>query len=144
MLYYSRKSKASGYTLYKQEFQNAKNTYFNAIKGAKLAHWNKFLENEDSQSIFKAMKYTKDTLYQPIPSIYSGNSDLKSTFQEKCDIFRAELFPPPPNTEPISLINYRPSSKWEWPILSKIELEQACTSKIKGKSAIRDLFPQAS
>jgi hypothetical protein len=63
MLYYSRKSKASGYTLYKQEFQNAKNTYFNAIKGAKLAHWNKFLENEDSQSIFKAMRYTKDTLY---------------------------------------------------------------------------------
>ncbi len=38
MLYYSRKSKASGYTLYKQELQNAKNTYFNAIKSTKLAH----------------------------------------------------------------------------------------------------------
>lgn len=63
MLYYSRKSKASGYTLYKQELQNAKNTYFNAIKSTKLAHWNKFLENEDSQSIYKAMKYTKDTMY---------------------------------------------------------------------------------
>jgi hypothetical protein len=48
MLYYSRKSKASGYTLYKQELQKAKNTYFIAIKGAKLAHWNKFLENKDS------------------------------------------------------------------------------------------------
>jgi hypothetical protein len=69
------------------------------------------------------MKYTKDTLYEPIPSILSSNSgnsgnssnssnsDLKSTFQEKCDIFRAELFPLPPNTEPISLINYRPSLK---------------------------------
>jgi hypothetical protein len=63
MLYYSHKSKALGYTFYKQEFQNAKNTYFNAIKSTKLAHWNKFLENEDSQSIFKAMKYTKNTLY---------------------------------------------------------------------------------
>jgi hypothetical protein len=48
MLYYSHKSKASGYTLYKQEFQSTKNTYFNAIKGAKLAYWNKFLENKDS------------------------------------------------------------------------------------------------
>ena len=135
ILYYSRKSKALGYTLYKQELQKAKNTYFIAIKGAKLAYWNKFLENKDSQSIFKAMKYTKDTLYKLIPSILSSNSrnsgnssnssnsDLKSTFQEKCDIFRAELFLLPPNTKPISLINYRPSSKQEWPILSKIELE---------------------
>ena len=48
MLYYSRKFKASGYTLYKQELQNARNTYFNSIKSTKLAHWNKFLENEDS------------------------------------------------------------------------------------------------
>jgi hypothetical protein len=38
MLYYSHKSKALGYILYKQEFQNTKNTYFNTIKGAKLAH----------------------------------------------------------------------------------------------------------
>jgi len=38
MLVYSRKSKALGYTLYKQELQNAKNTYFNAIKSTKLAH----------------------------------------------------------------------------------------------------------
>ena len=96
------------------------------------------------------MKYTKDTLYQPIPSILSGNSgnssnssnSLKSTFQEKCNIFRAELFPLPPNTEPISLINCTPSSKWEWPILSKIELEQACTSKIKGKTPGPDLVTQ--
>jgi hypothetical protein len=71
------------------------------------------------------MKYTKDTLYQLIPSILSSNSgnsgnssnssnssnSLKSTFQEKCDIFRAELFSLPPNTKPISLINYKPSSK---------------------------------
>ena len=139
MLYYSRKYKASGYTLYKQELQNAKNTYFNAIKSTKLAHWNKFLENEDSQSIFKAMKYTKDTIYQPIPSILSSNSELKSTFQEKCNIFRTVLFPLPPIAEPTSLTNYRSSSKWDWPILSKIELEQACTSKVKGKTPGPDL-----
>jgi hypothetical protein len=80
MLFYSRKFKASGYTLYKQELQNVKNTYFNAIKSTKLAHWNKFLRNEDTQSIFKAMKYTKDTIYQPISSILDSNNELKSTF----------------------------------------------------------------
>jgi len=69
------------------------------------------------------MKYTKDTIYQSIPSILSSNKELKSTFQKKYNIFRTELFPLSPNTEPTSLINYRPSSKWKWPILSKIELE---------------------
>ena len=86
------------------------------------------------------MKYTKDTIYQPIPSILDNSSnELKSTFQEKYNIFRTVLFPLPSNTEPTSLINYRPSSKWDWPILSKIELEQAYTSKIKGKTPGLDL-----
>jgi hypothetical protein len=49
------------------------------------------------------------------------------------------LFLLPPNTEFTSLINYRPSSKWDWPILSKIELEQACISKIKEKTPGPDL-----
>jgi hypothetical protein len=66
------------------------------------------------------MKYTKDILYKLIPSILnsnsrnssnSSNSNLKSTFQEKYNIFRAKLFLLPPNTKPISLINYRPSLK---------------------------------
>jgi hypothetical protein len=57
------------------------------------------------------MKYTKDTIYQPIPSILSSNKELKSTFQEKYNIFRTELFLLSPNTESISLINYRPSLK---------------------------------
>jgi hypothetical protein len=70
------------------------------------------------------MKYTKDTIYQPIPSILDNSSnELKSTFQEKCNIFRTILFSLPPSIVPISLIDYRPSSKWDWPILSKIELE---------------------
>ena len=58
------------------------------------------------------MKYTKDTIYQPIPSILDSNSnELKSTFQKKYNIFRTKLFPLPLNTEPTSLINYRPSLK---------------------------------
>jgi hypothetical protein len=81
MSYFYRKVKASDYTLYKKELLDAKNHYFNLIKRAKLEHWNSFLEKEDSQSIFKAMSYTKDTNTQPIPSIYSSQtSDYKSTF----------------------------------------------------------------
>ena len=71
MLYYSRKSKALGYSLYKKELLDAKNIYFNSIKIKKTKHQNNFLENKDTQSIFKAMSYTKDTSQQPMPSIYS-------------------------------------------------------------------------
>jgi hypothetical protein len=52
------------------------------------------------------------------------------------------LFPLPPIAKPISLIDYRPSSKWKWPILSKIELELVCTSKIKEKTPGLDLVTQ--
>ena len=77
----SRKAKASGYTLYKKELSEAKNSYFNTIKIEKTKHWNQFLEKEDAQSIFKAMSYTKDTSIQSIPSIYSNQTnEHKSTF----------------------------------------------------------------
>ena len=59
--YFSRLAKRSSFTLYKQELLGAKNNYFNSIKEAKTKHWNLFLEKEDSQSIFKAMSYTRDT-----------------------------------------------------------------------------------
>ena len=38
MLKYSRKFKQSTYTLFREEFYSAKNTYFNAIKLAKQEH----------------------------------------------------------------------------------------------------------
>ena len=55
-----RKSQNNPYL--RQEYQTAKNQYFNAIKRAKTDHWNQFLEKEDPQSIFKAMAYTKDII----------------------------------------------------------------------------------
>jgi hypothetical protein len=48
MLRYSHKLKASGYILFKEEFLNIKNTYFNLIKKAKSKYWNTFLEKEDT------------------------------------------------------------------------------------------------
>ena len=60
MLNIGRKSQNNPY--FRQEYQLAKNRYFNAIKRAKTNYWNQFLEKEDLQLIFKAMAYTKDIM----------------------------------------------------------------------------------
>jgi hypothetical protein len=141
--YFCRKAKRSNFTLYTKELNDARNNYFNSIKEAKSSHWNQFLEKEDTQSIFKAMSYTKDTSNQPLPSIYSSiDRTLKSTFSDKCCTLRNTLFPTPPNSAPVSLENYQPSKSWKWPKLTKVELKEACISKIKGKTPGPDLITQ--
>src|ERR1700710_2940136 len=103
----SRKFKALGYSLFKKELLNAKNLYFNTIKIEKLKHWNLFLEKEDTQSIYKAMSYTKEYTSQTIPSLFNSQTNtFISTFQEKSDTFRNTLFPPPPISSPINLNSY--------------------------------------
>jgi ribonuclease HI len=138
-----RKNKASGYNLYKEELKEAKNVYFNTIKLEKQKHWNKFLEKEDSQSIFKAMSYTKNSSNSIIPSLFNQETNrLESTFQDKCNIFKSTLFPEPPYSLPINISNYRSNKNWDWPLLSRIELDNACTTKIKGKTPGPDLITQ--
>jgi hypothetical protein len=89
------------------------------------------------------MSYTKDTSNQPLPSIYSSiDRTLKSTFSDKCCTLRNTLFPTPPNSAPVSLENYQPSKSWKWPKLTKVELKEACISKIKGKTPGPDLITQ--
>ena len=81
MLRLSRKAKALGYTLFKEELSNTKNNYFNTIKETKSKHWNSFLKKEDSQSIFKAISYTKDYTTNNLPSINNPiTKEVKSTF----------------------------------------------------------------
>jgi ribonuclease HI len=127
----------------KQQYTTAKNTYFNTIKAAKTGHWNAFLEKEDPKSIFKAMAYTKDLLKQPIPSIQNIATDtLEDSFTGKCEAFRTTLFPDPPGAPDIDLLNYQQDELWKWPKLSKTELENACTTKIKGKTPGPDLITQ--
>src|ERR1700709_2020366 len=145
MLRFSRKFKASGYlsSIIKKELLNAKNLYFNTIKIEKLKHWNLFLEKEDTQSIYKAMSYTKEYTSQTIPSLFNSQTNtFKLTFQEKSDTFRNTLFPPPPISSPINLNSYIANKEWKWPKLSYIELENSCTSKIKGKTPGPDLITQ--
>jgi Reverse transcriptase (RNA-dependent DNA polymerase)/Endonuclease-reverse transcriptase len=120
----------------KQPYLQAKNSYFLAIKRAKRNHWNQFLEKEDPQSIYKAMAYTKDRQTEKLPSILKRES-----FQDKCDILRETLFPPPPQAPEPSWDTYRPSN-WNWSILTSSELENACSAKIKGKTPGPDSIGQ--
>ncbi len=102
----------------KQQYTTAKNTYFNIIKVAKTGYQNTFLEKEDLKSIFKAMAYIK------------------------YEAFRTTLFLDPPRAPDIDLLNYQQDKHQKQPKLSKTELENACTTKIKGKTPGPDLITQ--
>ena len=127
--------------LWKKDYLLARNTYFQAIKAAKQEHWNQFLEKEDPKSIFKAMSYTKDENKQRIPSIRSSPDKLEESFKGKCDAFVKTLFPPPPESEPVSWDHYQ-EKQWEWPVLSRIELQNACSAKIKSSTPGPDCITQ--
>ena len=112
----------------KQEYLKAKNTYFLAIKKAKREHWNQFLTKEDPQTIYKAMSYTKDSYVGTIPNI-SGETDFKG----KCKAFKNTLFPTLPEATRPNW-SYRPNNSWKQSKLTKVELTDACSTKIKGKT----------
>jgi hypothetical protein len=87
------------------------------------------------------MSYTKDVIAQPIPGITDISTDtLKTDFGDKCDAFRAALFPNPPTAPDVDLSDYTANPSWDWPELSSIELKNACTTKLKGKTPGPDLI----
>jgi hypothetical protein len=124
-----------------QRYLQARNSYFQAIKQAKRDYWNAFLEKEDSKSIFKAMLYTKDKRVELIPLIQSTNREYINDFQGKATTFRNILFPTPPSIKPLNWDNYEPGD-WTWPDLSEIELNRACSAKIKGITPGSDYITQ--
>jgi hypothetical protein len=110
-------------------YLSARNSYFQAIKKAKRDHWNKFLENTDPKSIFKAMSYTKLSTQGLIPSI-----EGRETFKGKCTALRKTLFPKPP-PDSIQPTIRRKHFKWDWNPVSIKELEQACSMiAVEGKT----------
>jgi hypothetical protein len=141
MMALNRKVKINPY--YHRQYQEAKNQYYNAIKRAKIDHWNQFLTKEDPRSIFKAMAYTKDVQAQPIPGITDlSTNTIKTDFSDKCQAFRTALFPEPPTAPEVDLSDYTASPSWDWPFLSTIELKNACTTQLKGKTPGPDLITQ--
>jgi hypothetical protein len=89
------------------------------------------------------MSYTKDVFIQPIPDIVDSSKNTKnSDFAGKCEAFRTTLFPAPLEAPLVDLNSYYASTNWDWPDLSKIELQNAYTSKIKGKTPGPDNITQ--
>ena len=89
------------------------------------------------------MSYTKNNINSLILSLYNlETKELKSTFQQKCNILRSTLFPEPLISTPIDLTLYISSNTWKWPLLSKVELKDSYTLKIKGKTPGLDLITQ--
>ena len=88
------------------------------------------------------MFYTKISTTQPIPPIRSANA-LEDSFDGKCSAFRQTLFAPPPHASSPDWDSYNPRTGiWEWPRLSRIELQEACSSKVKSKTPRPDNITQ--
>jgi hypothetical protein len=87
------------------------------------------------------MSYTKDKRVELIPPIQSTNREYINNFQGKAMTFRNILFPTPPSIEPPNWDNYEPGD-WTWPDLSEIELNRACSAKIKGTIPGSDYITQ--
>jgi len=137
-----RQLKSLGTAEAKSQYLIARNTYFLAIKRAKRDHWNCFLEKEDPKSIYKALAYTKDFKSNKIPGIRQDKGDLATTFKDKCEAFRAILFPSPPKSSKPNWTGYQ-SDNWQWPSLNADELAY-CTSTLaaKGKAPGPDKINQ--
>lgn len=116
-----------------ENYRRTRNEYFDKIKTAKQDHWNHFLEHEDTQTIFKAMSYTKDRKVAKIPPIYTPENIYQESFKGKCEAFRKTLFPTPPTADPPCWEQYDPHV-FNWPKLTECELELACSAKISGKT----------
>lgn len=123
----------------KRRYIQEKNTYLLAVKQAKTTHWNAFLEKEDPQSIFKAMAYTKDSRNERIPQIRDQWGILQESFKDKCSAFKAAMYPNPP-VAPEPLWSSYERKNWEWPSLTKEELDTACIIQSKAKAPGPDMI----
>ena len=73
------------------QFSQARNLYFQEIKQAKQKCWNDFLENADSEQVFKVYKYCKQRKLEKT-SIIQYNQNNVTDFSEKCEAFLSALF----------------------------------------------------
>src|SRR5215471_12221624 len=114
-------------------YLEARNQYFQEIKLAKQNHWNDFLENADSEQIFKAYKYCKQSKIEKTSILQYNNNNL-TTFSEKSEAFLASLFSNSANTAANAndYINNSDKNQNSWSDLTIKEFEKiifSCSSK---------------
>lgn len=117
--------------LKKERYLKARNKYFQEIKIAKKDHWNKFLENEDPSTIFKALAYTKVRQFTNLPNLQGEDGQLKESFTGKCQALKSKLFPIPPRTAPFNWAHHK-EDNWKWPKLTESEVANVCCNASKG------------
>ena len=127
------------------QFSQARNQYYQEIKLAKNSSWNSFLENADSEQIFKAYKFCNQRKIEKTPIICYNNQKATS-FTEKCEVFLEALFPPQSISNnianiaaPIKIVNNNytyidDSYENQWPELTEKELESAIFSSSSKKA----------
>ena len=138
------------------QYTQARNQYFQEIKLAKNKCWNDFLENADSEQVYKAYKYCNQRRLEKTPVICYNNTEKAISFNDKCKIFLNTLLPANSDnmTESIdpayfavndtNLSEFCPESyssnesKWKWPKLTINELENAIFSSSTKKAAGSD------
>ena len=134
------------------KYLQARNQYFQEIKTAKQTCWNDFLENADSETVFKAYKYCKQRKLEKTPIICYNNQKATS-FNDKSKLFLNALLPANSEntddsidsayfavnstnlTDFCSAEYISDEDKWNWPELTKDELEHAIFSSSTKKAA---------
>ena len=122
------------------QFSLTRNLYFQEIKQAKQKCWNDFLENADSEQVFKVYKYCKQRKLEKT-SIIQYNNNSATDFTEKCEVFLTALFSAASaasdNSDNKHINNLLLSSNFDenWPDLTEKELENAIFSS-STKSAV--------
>lgn len=66
----------------------------------KAEAWTKFLEEAQGKEIWQVLRYTRPRRDAPTPLLTTGNITATS-FENKCNVFRMTMFPPPPNRLPL-------------------------------------------
>src|SRR5690606_36798242 len=79
----------------RKKYKKARNAYFRLIRKSKKDAWDRFLAEAEGKEVFTAFNYTKPRRTQRTPSLQSGEKEV-TTFEEKCELFREVMFPPPP------------------------------------------------
>jgi Reverse transcriptase (RNA-dependent DNA polymerase)/Endonuclease-reverse transcriptase len=103
-------------------FKARRNHYFRSIRQAKTSSWREFLQGAAGKDVFKAYRYTKPRRVERTPILQEGGRQAVQ-FDDKCQLLRSVIFPPPPVANP------RPypsgGDTLPWPGVTPLEVKEA-------------------
>jgi ribonuclease HI len=95
----------------KKQWRTKLQRYKAKIKYQKKSHWQEFLTNVDSSSVWKAATYLKGAKsFANIPTLSSTNHPDAISFTQKTEAFHSLFFPPSPEANTTDIHNFFPPS----------------------------------